>query len=72
MQTDPTEPEHLKTRGARGSDRGNTVPGCAYHREMRHKTMGIKSFTAYCLSLKLDLWALAARLGRNYQSFLET
>ena len=63
-QTDPTEVEHVRSKGHGGYDCGDTVPGCAYHRELRHVVLGSKAFLAKYAHLHLE--AVAKRLGESY------
>lgn len=57
-----SDPAHVKSRGAGGRDRGNTVPLCRAHHTEQH-TIGIKSFELqYNLSLKTE----AKRIGKAY------
>jgi hypothetical protein len=58
-QTDRTEPEHIKTRGAGGMDRGNVIAGCAYHREMRH-TKGLSRLYRIAADAGTSITALIA------------
>jgi hypothetical protein len=59
IQQHLTEPEHIKTRGAGGTDRGNVVPGCAYHREMRH-TKGLSRLVRIAQDAGTSIAALIA------------
>lgn len=57
------EPDHVKTRGAGGGDRGNLVPCCAIHHRERH-TIGIRSFEE---KYGFKLAAIAAELAQRYE-----
>ena len=58
---------HVKSRGAGGDDIGNCVPLCHYHHQQQH-TIGIRSFQQ---RHGLDLYAIAADLGRIYRARLK-
>jgi hypothetical protein len=58
----PIECAHVRTRGAGGDDRGNTVPLCRRHHRQQHDE-GIKSFQAI---YDLDLAAIAKQLELAY------
>jgi Putative HNHc nuclease len=64
MQTTPTEPDHIKTRGAGGKDLGGVWPLCRTHHSERH-AIGLKSFEE-----KYDTraWFMASLL---YAAYLE-
>jgi hypothetical protein len=51
----PTEPDHVRTRGAGGVDIGNTWPACRKHHAERHR-IGISSFELK-YAINLAKWA---------------
>ncbi len=59
---DLSDPAHVKSRGAGGHDRGNTVPLCHAHHHEQH-TIGIESFQA---QYRIDLKAEAKRIEEAY------
>lgn len=60
-QTTRTEATHVRSQGAGGYDRGDTVPLCSGHHVEEH-TVGIKTFAArYMLNLEDITKALAER-----------
>lgn len=59
-----SECAHVKSRGAGGDDIGNCVPLCRYHHQQQH-ALGIRSFQK---KYGLDLYAIAADLGRIYRA----
>ena len=64
-QTDLTEVEHLQTKGAGGGDHNNAVPGCAYHRELRH-TKGLSALVAICRNAKTSFGKIVADVEHIY------
>lgn len=66
-QRTPTEVEHLRTRGASGTDRNNTVPTCAKHREMRDE-VGPQSMWEMYASRGLDVWHVARRITMAFDA----
>jgi len=65
-QTDPTEVEHIVNKSHGGYDRGDTLPGCGYHREQRHVQMGTKAFARY-YGKRFDLKAMAQKFAELYE-----
>ncbi len=59
---DVIECAHVRTRGAGGDDRGNTVPLCRWHHRQQHR-IGIRSFESV---YRLDLAVIARNLGERY------
>ena len=59
-----SEPAHIKSRGAGGTDAANIVPLCRHHHTEQH-AMGIKSFQR---KYSIDLRALANHFWQFYQS----
>lgn len=59
-----SECAHVKSRDAGGDDIGNCVPLCHAHHEEQHR-IGIRSFQQ---RYGVDLYAIAADLGRIYQA----
>jgi hypothetical protein len=57
-----TECAHIRSKGAGGSDRGNTVPLCSRAHSEQH-AMGIRSFQQ---ATGLDLAALATQLEARW------
>ncbi len=58
----PPVPAHVKSRGAGGHDRGNTVPLCHRHHQEQHRR-GIKTFQ---VQYNIDLKAEAKRIEEAY------
>lgn len=49
----PSEPAHVRSRGAGGKDRGNVWPGCSLHHRLQHD-LGIATFEdRYGVSLEV-------------------
>ncbi len=59
---DRSDPAHVKSRGAGGHDRGNTVPLCHGHHALQH-SHGIGAFQA---GYAIDLKAEAKRIEEAY------
>lgn len=59
----PVEAAHVRSRGAGGTDRGNTVPMCMTHHAEQHR-VGIRSFQK---KYGIDLKAEAERLAELYE-----
>ena len=58
----PSDPAHLRSRGAGGRDHGNIVPLCRTCHSMQH-AIGIKTFQArVAVDLLAVAWAIAAQL----------
>lgn len=54
----PSDPAHVRSRGAGGKDRGNVIPLCRTCHD-RQGSMGIKSFQEWAA---VDFWEVAASL----------
>lgn len=60
----PSDPAHVRSRGAGGKDRGNVTPLCRYHHDEEGR-VGILTFQA---KHRIDLWAIAAALEKRAYS----
>ena len=60
----PTDPHHVKTRGAGGRDESNLVPLCRVHHSECHQ-IGRKTFSK---KYNLDLIASAGRIYEDFQN----
>lgn len=59
----PTEPDHVRARGAGGKDAGNVVPLCSGHHSERH-TIGIRTFERrYGIDLEAEARKIAERVA---------
>ena len=69
-QTDHTEVEHLQSVGSGGGDHNNAVPGCAYHRQLRH-TKGLSALVLICRNAKTSFGKIVGNVERDYASAWE-
>lgn len=58
-----SEAAHVRSKGAGGHDKGNTVPLCSAHHREQH-TIGIRSF---CHKYSVDLKQLATDYASRYE-----
>lgn len=57
----PSDPDHVRTKGAGGKDRGNIVPLCRRH----HDEKGCKGIGWIQQTYGVDLWVVARELARE-------
>lgn len=57
----PSDPDHVRTKGAGGRDRGNIVPLCRVH----HTEKGAKGIAWIMEAYGVDLWSVARDLERK-------